>query len=109
MRLDGFFRNNAELLRAHWRAAAHKDPKKVYQIEITKYFIELRGIDLINSLISKLLDIEQIIPFLFLYSLANLVYGITRLISTADREGFIAKLMKGTPGCIQWATATSRS
>jgi hypothetical protein len=106
LRLEGFFRSNAELIRGHWRALAHKDPKKVYQIEITKYFIELKGIDLINSLISQLSEIQQIIPFLFLYSLANLILGITKLISTVDREGFVAKLMKGTTACIQWETAT---
>lgn len=94
MRLNGFFRDNGELIKECLQDGTKREAKRSYQTQIITYFIKLGGLESIVQIISQLLQREELIPFLFLQSLTNLFNGLSTLISTADREGVIEKIIK---------------
>ena len=93
-RLNGFFRDNGDLIKEYYQDNTRKEAKKVYQIQIITQFINWKGLEIIIEIIDKLLNQEELVPFLFLQSLTNLFNGLSSLIGTADREEVIAKLIK---------------
>lgn len=85
VRLNGFFRDNGELIKDCLQDSSKRDAKRVFQTQIITYFVKSGGMESIVNIISQLLQREELIPFLFLQSLTNLFNGLSSLISTADR------------------------
>lgn len=84
-RLNGFFRDNGELIKECLQDTTKREAKRVYQTQVITYFVKLGGMESIVNIIDQLLQREELIPFLFLQSLTNLFNGLSSLISTADR------------------------
>jgi hypothetical protein len=84
-RLNGFFRDNAELIKECLHDESKREAKRVYQTQIITYFVKLGGMETIVQIIDQLLPREELIPFLFLQSLTYLFNGLSSLISTGDR------------------------
>lgn len=105
-RLNGFFRDNGELIKECLQDSSKRDPKRAFQTQIITYFVKLGGLEAIVGIIDQLLQREELIPFLFLQSLTSLFNGLSSLISTADRESIIKKIIKSTPFPTQSARKT---
>jgi hypothetical protein len=60
----------------------------------------------IVSIVDQLLARQELVPFLFLQSLTSLFNGLSSLISTADREAVLQKIIKSTPLPTQSARTT---
>jgi hypothetical protein len=108
-RLNGFFRDNGELIKEGLQDSSKREAKRSYQTMIITYFVKQGGMESIVQIIDQLLLREELIPFLFLQSLTSLFNGLCSLISTADREAVIEKIIKSTPSVTQSARTTLES
>ena len=57
-RLDCFFKANEPLIREFLNIPANKDHKKLYRQEVSKHLLDLKGMEIIDSLI-KLINTRQ--------------------------------------------------
>lgn len=93
-RLDGFFKNNEEFIRNYFEVAPSKDHKKAFKQEISKYLVDLKGIDTITRILDVILKREECVPFFFLSAFTHLVQGIMSLFVASFRENLLDTLLK---------------
>lgn len=88
-RLDGFFKRNEENIRVSFDVPDNKDHKKAFKQDLSKYIVELKGIDTITKILDNILKREECIPFFFLSSFTHLVQGIMSLFVASFRENLL--------------------
>lgn len=57
-RLNGFFRDNGELIKGCFQDTTKREAKRVYQTQIITYFIKSGGMESIVNIINQLLQRE---------------------------------------------------
>jgi hypothetical protein len=96
-RLQGFFRDNGDLLKQHFGGPASTlDPKTLLQAHFTQQFKREGGFDCITSIVEKLINQEPLVPFLFLHSFTNLLAAVFVCEEDGQKETLIEKLIKST-------------
>ena len=84
-----FFRESSDLIKEYLEDGSKREGKKTYQMYMTAHFIEQKGLERLRELIEKMLNHEDIIPLLFMYSIVHLLQGFAAVICTQDKEAII--------------------
>ena len=75
-----FFRESSDILKEHFSDKSKREAKKTYQMHMTSYFIQQKGLQNVHNLIEKMLEYEEIVPFMLLYSLVHLIQAFAGMI-----------------------------
>lgn len=89
-RLSTFFHDNAALLRKFLNVDIEKNVKRYYQLFVVEEFLRAGGFETFEELLKKKLkNTENIIPFLFLKSLAGLFMGVGSQLTKKEKEPWL--------------------
>ena len=93
-RLDGFFKNNEDIMKEHYGVSTHRDCKKMFRQELSKHLLEIKGFEIIDNIVKMILTKEGCVPFSFLSPFTHLIEGVIAILVSSFKELLLENLLK---------------